>query len=139
MTKQTLSDEDRREVVLYRLEKAERTYNEAVDIIEKGYTEIVANRLYYAAYYAVTAYLIAKGVTVKSHSGVRSMFGLHLIKTKLLDGKFSPIFNTLFSLRMTGDYEDRRNLDMEKDVKPLVKPAKELIDKVSEMAREKIL
>lgn len=138
MTKQTLSDEDRKEVVLYRLEKAERTYNEAVDIVQKKYTEIVANRLYYAAYYAVTAYLIANGVSVRTHSGVRSMFGLYLIKTKLLDTKFSPVFNTLFSLRMTGDYEDRRNLDMETDVLPLVKPAKELIDKVSQLTREKL-
>ncbi len=138
MNKPTLSDEDRREVVLYRLEKAERTYNEAVDIIGKGYTEIVANRLYYAAYYAVTALLIANGITVKSHSGVKGMFSLNFIKTKLLDKRFGILFSTLFSLRMTGDYEDRRILDMEQDVKPLVKPAKELIDKVSEMAREKI-
>lgn len=139
MTRQTLSDEDRREVVLYRLEKAQRSYEEAVTNIQHGYTDIVANRLYYAAYYAVTAFLIAMGITVRTHSGVRSMFGLQLIKTKLIDGKFSAVFNTLFSLRMTGDYEDRKNLDMDTEVLPLVKPAKELIDKVSQLTREKIL
>lgn len=136
MTRQTLSDEDRREVVIYRLEKAERTYNEAVTNIQHGFAEIVANRLYYAAYYAVTAYLIANGVTVQTHSGVRAMFGMYLIKTKLIDRKFSSIFNTLFSLRMTGDYEDRRNLDLKTEVLPLVEPAKELIDKVSQLAKD---
>lgn len=55
------------------------------------------------------------------------MFGLHLIKTKLIDNKFSVVFNTLFSLRMTGDYEDRRNLDMDTEVLPLVKPANMLL------------
>lgn len=44
-----------------------------------------------------------------------------------------------YSLRLTGDYQDRKNLNMETDVKPLVKPAKELIDKVSEMARNQIM
>lgn len=139
MTRQTLSDEDRREVVIYRLEKAERTYNEAVTNIQHGFAEIVANRLYYAAYYAVTAFLIANGITVRTHSGVRTMFGLHLIKTNLIDSKFSAIFNTLFSLRMTGDYEDRRNLDMDTEVLPLVKPAKKLIDQVSKLAKDSIV
>jgi hypothetical protein len=35
---------------------------------------------------------------------------------------------------LTGDYQDRRNLDLEEDVKPLVEPAKELITLVSSMA-----
>ena len=46
--------------------------------------------------------------------------------------------NLLYSLRFTGDYQDCKNLDMEKDVTQLVELAKELIDKVSEMARGKI-
>lgn len=138
MTKQALSDQDRKEIVIYRLEKAERTYKEAVEIIGKGFAEIVANRLYYAAYYGVTALLIANGITVKSHSGVKGMFALHFIKPKILEKNLGVLFSTLFSLRMTGDYEDRRNIDMKTEVLPLVQPTKKLIDKVSEMAREKI-
>lgn len=38
--------------------------------------------------------------------------------------------NQLFSLRLTGDYEDRHILDMETEVLPLVEPAKELINLV---------
>lgn len=132
----TLSDADRKEIVKYRLEKAERTYQEAMANINLGYAEIVANRLYYSAYYAVTAFLIANQVTVKSHSGVRSMFGLYLIKSKLLDKKFSTVFNTLFSLRMTGDYEDRKNLELETEVLPLVKPTKELIGNVTLLTKK---
>ena len=44
----------------------------------------------------------------------------------------------LFSLRLTGDYEDRHILDMETEVLPLVEPAKELIDLVSEMAKKQL-
>ena len=54
-----LNDEDRREIVNYRLEKSLRTYNEAVGSIANGYVETAANRLYYAAYYAVSALLVS--------------------------------------------------------------------------------
>lgn len=118
------------------MEKAKRTYNEAKSIIGTGFAEMIANRLYYAAYYAVTALLIANGVTVKTHSGVKAMFSLHFIKTRVLDKRFGVIFSTLFSLRMTGDYEDRRNLDMAMDVLPLVEPAGELIAAVAKLTRE---
>lgn len=138
MTRQTLSDEDRKEIVLYRMEKSERTYDEAVLGIDNGYVGIAANRLYYAAYYAVSALLIANGITVRSHEGVKRMLGLYFLKTKVLDVKYGQTFNLLYSLRLTGDYQDRKNLDMDTDILPLVKPARELIDKVLRMAKEKM-
>lgn len=138
MNKGMLSDTDRRETVLYRIEKAQRAYKEALGCINAGYVETSANRLYYSAYYAVSAYLIANGISVKTHSGVKSMFNLYLIKPGVLEQRFRVVFSQLFSLRMTGDYEDRRNLDMEQDVMPLVEPTKELIEKVSQLAEEKI-
>lgn len=138
MTKGALSEEDRKEIVKYRLEKSERAYKEAVGSINNGYVETAANRLYYAAYYAVSALLIAYGISAKAHSGVIQMFGLHFLKNKLVDRKLGTIYNQLFSLRMTGDYQDRKRLDIEADVKPLVKPAKDLIDVVSGLARDKI-
>lgn len=64
--------------------------------------------------------------------------GLHFLKNHLLAMEEGQTLNLLYSLRFTGDYQDCKNLDMEKDVKQLVELAKELIDKVSEMARGKI-
>lgn len=138
MSKSTLTDSDRKEIVLYRIEKSETAYNEAVGNIGLGYVSTAANRLYYSAYYAVSALLIANGVSTKTHSGVKQMFGLYFIKTKLLRHQFGDLFNQLFSLRMTGDYEDRKNLSMEADVEPLAKPTKALIDAVTKLAKDKI-
>lgn len=138
MTQTTLSDQDRKEIVKYRLEKAQVTYKDALLGIDNDSVGIAANRLYYAAYYAVSALLIANGITARSHDGVRRMLGLHFLKNHLLTMEEGQTFNLLYSLRLTGDYQDRKNLDMEKDVNPLLKPAKELIDRVSEMAREQI-
>ena len=133
-----LNDEDRREIVKYRLDKSLRTYNEAVGSIANGYVETAANRLYYAAYYAVSALLVSYKYEASTHNGVIQMFGKAFIKSKVLERRYGTIFNQLFSLRMTGDYEDRRFLDIEEDVKPLIEPTKELIDVVSVMAQEQM-
>ena len=133
-----LNDDDRREIVKYRLEKSLRTYNEAVGYIANGYVETAANRLYYAAYYAVSALLVSYKYEASTHNGVIQMFGKAFIKSKVLERRYGTIFNQLFSLRMTGDYEDRRFLDIEEDVKPLIEPTKELIDVVSVMAQEQM-
>lgn len=138
MTQATLNDQDRKEIVKYRLEKAQVTYKDALLGISNGSVGIAANRLYYAAYYAVSALLIANGITTRSHDGVKRMLGLYFLKNHLLTMEDGQTFNLLYSLRLTGDYQDRKNLDMEKDVKPLVKPAKKFINKVSEMALGKL-
>ncbi|MBR1593409.1 MAG: HEPN domain-containing protein [Bacteroidales bacterium] len=132
----SLNQEERSAVVIYRLEKAERALMHAKANIPLQTWEVIANRIYYAAYYAVSALLIANGhPAVKGHDTVVRMFGLHFVKT----GKFSPeqgkLYNKLYTLRLTGDYNDHYNLD-EEDVMPLVFPAEELITKVSDMAKQ---
>lgn len=138
MSKGILSDSDRLEVVRYRLEKAARTYNEAVGAIDNGYSETASNRLYYAAYYAVSALLIAYKYEANTHNGVIQMFGRAFIKTGIIEREYGKIFNQLFSLRMTGDYEDRHIMDMNEEVLPLVKPAQRLINVVSLMAKKEV-
>lgn len=65
------------------------------------------------------------------------MFGLYFVKT----GKFCPehgkLYNKLYTLRLTGDYNDHYNLEKE-DVLPLVSPAEEFIAKVIAMAKESL-
>ena len=73
-----------------------------------------------------------------THNGVIQMFGKAFLKNNIIDKKYGKTFNQLFSLRLTGDYEDRHIMDMKTEVLPLVEPAKELIDTVSEMAKKQI-
>ena len=104
MIKGLLSDTDRIEIVKYRIEKAYRTYQEAVGSIKNGYVETAVNRLYYAAYYAVSALLISYKYEVSTHNGVIQMFGKVFLRNNIIDKKYGKIFNQLFSLRLTGDY-----------------------------------
>lgn len=77
----SLNDEERRRVVLYLLEKAANTMLDAEKVIELQMWAIGANRLYYAAYYAMSALLIASGVGAKTHEGIIRMFNQMFVAT----------------------------------------------------------
>jgi uncharacterized protein (UPF0332 family) len=133
----SLSFEERKAVVEFRIEKAHRAFEQAQGVVELQYWETIANRLYYAAYNAVSALLIAYGHTAHSHDGVIHLFGQHFVKQGIVDVKDGKLYHQLFSMRLTGDYDDTYGLTSE-DVLPLIAPASELIDKVTAIAKKKI-
>lgn len=131
----SLSVEERKAVMEFRIEKALRAYEQAKGVVDLKYWETIANRLYYAAYNAVSALLIANGDTAQTHSGVIHLFGQHFIKTDIFPAETGRLYHTLFTMRQTGDYDDTYGL-VEEDVLPYVEPTGELICKTTELARQ---
>lgn len=110
----SLSEEERYALVCYRIEKAKTTLKQVKNIVSTGYWDMIANRLYYAAYYAVSALLIQSGYSVQTHHGIIQMLGLHFIKAGIIDKEFGSLYGQLFSLRQTGDYGDTFELTKDK-------------------------
>lgn len=133
----SLNTEERTAIVEFRIEKANRAYEQACGVVEKGYWETIANRLYYAAYNAVSALLIAYGYTAQSHSGVIHLFGLYFVKTGIVSKEHGKLYHDLFTMRLTGDYDDTYGLT-ENDVLPYMEPARQIIQEVSTLALNKI-
>ena len=133
----SLSQEERRAVVEFRVEKAFRAYEQAKGVLGLKYWETIANRLYYAAYNAVSALLIANGDTAQTHSGVIHLFGLHFVKTGIISSDMGRLYHSLFTMRQTGDYDDTYGLT-EQDVLPYVEPTGQLIEQVSVLAKQLI-
>lgn len=126
-----LTDQDRIEIVHYRIGNAEKTLGEIENLIALKYYNTAANQMYYACYYAASALLIANGITTKSHDDVKQMFGLHFIKTGILPMHLSSIYSTLFKRRLSGDYDDMFDNTLE-TVTELYPKAKELVAAVKE-------
>lgn len=131
----SLSPEERKQIVAYRLEKAQTAFVHARGNATMGYWEVTANRLYYAAYYAVSALLIQNGHTAQTHNGVIQLFGLHFIKPGIVERRIGKLYNQLFTLRLTGDYNDSYTLE-EEDVIPLIEPTDELIKVITALAKQ---
>lgn len=116
-----LTDLERKTMVEYKLSKANRTLEQAKGNVSLMFWEVIANRLYYAAYYVVSALLLANGISAQTHNGVIQMFGLKFVKTNIVNAEFGKLYNRLFSLRLTGDYNDSYTLS-EEDVISLIEP-----------------
>ena len=130
----TLTPEEKSTLVAYRLKRADETYAEAVATCSMKLWPATANRLYYAAFYAVSALLLKNSLHAQSHSGVKALFGMNFIKTGLLDVNYGRTFSRLFEMRQSGDYDDMFDLTSD-DVIPYIEPTKNLINAVKELIR----
>ena len=133
----SLSEVERNEIVKYRLEKANSTFAEIDILIKNKLFRNAANRLYYACYYAATALLINGGYETHSHKGVISMMGLHFFKENKIEKSYSKIYDNLFRMRLTGDYDDFVFIN-EDDIKPFIEPAYQFIKTIENLINQDI-
>ena len=115
----SLTTEERKAIIDYRLEKADMTFNDVVKSVEYGMYSTAANRLYYAFYYAAGALLISKGISAHTHSGVQAMMHMHFVKPSILTTDDGALIRKLFTLRQESDYDDFVIVTYE-DIAPLL-------------------
>lgn len=89
--------------------KAERAIESATLLHDAGDVDGACNRAYYAMFDAAKAVLLATVPTIdptigKTHSGLISAFGLHMIKTGLMPIEFGRAFNRAHDIRQVADY-----------------------------------
>ena len=106
MRQPTLTDEERKLLVSYRMQRAKESLSEADNLEKAGFFNAAVNRLYYACYYAVTALLIKNNIVAQTHHGVKQMFSLHFVANNKIDKQHSVFYGRLFNDRMSGDYDD---------------------------------
>lgn len=94
-----MTEEERRNIVSYRMGNARGTLHEIVDHCQNGYWNTAINRLYYACFYAASALLLANGIEAKSHDGVRQMIGKHFILTGKIPLELGRFYTIIFNKR----------------------------------------
>lgn len=119
------------DLVKYRFSRAKETLEEARLLAGSAHWNACVNRLYYACYYAVTGLLAMHGLSSSKHSGVRSIFNRHFVKTEKISKELAQTYNDLFERRREGDYEDFLRFD-EIDVRNWMRDAELFIKNVSE-------
>lgn len=124
----------KQDLVNYRLERARDTLDDAEILAERGKWNSAINRLYYAAYYAVTALLLDSDFKATTHNGTKSLFSEHFIKTQKFPQEAGKMYSQLFTWRQKGDYTDLFDFTSEK-VTPYFDPVKRLIDLVEKAVK----
>jgi uncharacterized protein (UPF0332 family) len=102
----------------YRLLKSGEAFKDAKLLATNQRWNASINRLYYACFYAVSALPAKHNVFTHTHSGCKSQFGLHFIKTGLIDAEQGKLYADLMDWRQKGDYGDMFDFDKE-TVEPL--------------------
>ena len=89
--------EQRFDIVLYRITSAKRLLREIEDLIRLGYYNTAMNRMYYACFYAVSVLLLHEEIDgVKTHEGVRQMFGKHFVQTGIIPREWGRFYTVMF-------------------------------------------
>ncbi len=122
------------DLISYRLDRAKETLQEAEYNANGGYFNTAVNRLYYACYYAASALMLANNIQAVTHNGIKTMLGLHFVKTGKLEPRYGRIYQQLFENRQSGDYEDfvYCDIDLFNDLHP---QAEDFVNKVSTLIK----
>jgi uncharacterized protein (UPF0332 family) len=129
-----MTNEERAEYVSYRMRSAFKTYEAAKVLADNGFWNSAVNRLYYSVLYAVNALLVQNEIITNSHSGTRSQFSLHFIKTERLDKKFGKLLTELYDWRQKGDYENIFDYDAD-SVIPLYESVFEMLKEIEKQIK----
>jgi uncharacterized protein (UPF0332 family) len=103
--------------------KAEQAVKSSRLLYEADDFDGACHRAYYAMFDAAKAILLEKipntdSTIGKTHNGLITAFGLHIVKTGLIPLEYGRIFNRAYDLRQVADYTG--DLIEEQEVKWLV-------------------
>ena len=95
------------------------------------------NRAYYAVFHAGRALLHSIGRDAKTHSGLVSEIGFHLVEKDMIDKKYGTILRRLFESRETSDYVIGA-VFTEKEVNKMLEEAKSFVKMTEKKSKENL-
>ena len=127
-----LNDEERRIMVGLEIEKADRFLNQAGMMKDMEQWDMSANRYYYACFHAVQALFIHNGLSSRRHKGMLTQFGLHFVKTGIIEDRYGAFLTRMEQLREKGDYNCLFEVTKD-ELLTIVESAKELVEKIKQL------
>jgi uncharacterized protein len=129
--------EPTKDIIRHRVHRAEDTLAEALYLLQGGYVETAVSRCYYACFYAVSAPLLTKELSSKTHKGMRILFGQHIVNTGIMTTSMSKLYSEVFAFRQEGDYEDFPDISAE-TAQELLTHVREFVKEASELTMKAI-
>jgi uncharacterized protein (UPF0332 family) len=125
------------ELIRYRRNKARETLEDATILFHSGRLFSALNRIYYALFYEVAALLSTEDLSSGKHTGIRSLFNEHFVKTGRVPVKLGQFYSRMYDFRQKGDYGDFVEFEKEK-VKEWLDQASAFIDEMDVIIENKM-
>ena len=127
-----LSNEERRDLINFRIEKAYKVLEEAKDNAKLKHWNLTGNRLYYSVFHMCQALLLTEGETTRRHAGMIHKIGLDFIATGKLDRKYGRLISRLYELRQSGDYDDKYDAT-EEEILPYFEQVEDILNELKKL------
>lgn len=105
-----MSEEDEIEILI---ERAKRRLDATSHLFQDGFYEDAVSRAYYSMYFAAKARLLKRNITVKTHKGLLSRFGLEFVNEGLVENYYGRALRVAEELREEVDYSISREITKE--------------------------
>lgn len=128
----SLNEEERSVLVRREYEKALLCIEQAEANAQLAYWDVVANRLYYALFHAVSSLFIHDGHKIGTHKGAVMSFGMFYVQTGIFSKDQGRVYAQMQTMREKADYTcsfDATDIDMNERKDKV----KEIIDKIGEL------
>jgi uncharacterized protein (UPF0332 family) len=86
------------------LTKAEYAFAAAELLLERGYQDAAASRMYYGYFFVTTALVSGGDRPLRSHRHLMSQFAVHFTQPGLIDKRFHALLVRAFAARQDADY-----------------------------------
>lgn len=107
----TLASNQKNIAIRLLLEKSDKNMEQARQVAQMDYWDLVANRLYYSVFHAVNAMLMADGIKTGTHKGTSIQFGKHYVLTGKFSREDGMLYSKLQTMREKADYQNVFTLD----------------------------
>jgi len=128
-------EEGVKRLIAGQIEKAEEKLRAAQGLLQLGFWDDAISRAYYAVFHAASAVLLSRGITAKSHEAVKTLFGLHFIKTGEFEKEYAHIIHGLKDDRENGDYDVFTNFGRE-DAEKAIQEAERFLKRIGRFLKE---
>jgi uncharacterized protein (UPF0332 family) len=119
------------------LEKAGKMLSDAKLLQDQGRMESAADRAYYSMLHAAQAALAALGKKApRSHRGLRSQFGQHLVSTGLVEREYARDLTKAHEVRQESTYEAHTSTG-EDEMADLITRAERFVTRMTRLATER--
>ena len=118
-----------RRAVVAEWRRATESMGAARSCLRDGYYADSVSLAYYAILHAAKASLQLHGVMAESHTGVRAMFGLHIVRTGLVEREWAAALADSADERTVSDYDAETQFD-EQDAREACERADAFLDRI---------
>lgn len=109
----TIDNQDRLDLIQYRLAEAKDTQSDVELLISHDRLRAAINRIYYSMFYSLLALGLKYEFETSKHAQLIGWFNKTFIQAGLIETNYGKIINKAFNRRTKGDYDSYIEFDRE--------------------------